>query len=178
MPPAYLRTSNSYLDPAKAEDAPMVVYRRANRQYVAMSEHEVWRFLEAQSKVYAGFTMRDGYPHVSPIWFCVADGKIYLRTHEYKMKTKLARRGKVCLVTDDGYLYRELRGVIIWGKSRVITDPKVIGRISDILDRKYERQQWKPSEMPRDWVEERLGEKRAFIEVEPERIDSWDNSKV
>jgi len=32
--------------------------------------------------------------------------------------------------------------------------------------------------MPRKWVEERRKEKRAFIEVEPERIDSWDNRKV
>ncbi len=156
----------------------MVVYRRANRQYVAMSEKEVWRFLESQSKIYAGFTMPDGFPHVSPIWFCVADGKIYLRTHEYKTKAKLARSGKICCVADDGYLYRELRGVIIWGKSRIVTDSKLIKRISEILDKKYEKQQWKPSVMPRSWVEQRRKERRAFIEVDPERIDSWDNSKV
>ncbi len=156
----------------------MVLYRRANRQYVAMSEEEVWKFLESQTKIYAAFPMRDGYPHVSPIWFCVEDGTIYLRTHDYKTKTKLARAGKACLVADDGYLYRELRGVIVWGRSRVISDPELIGHINGIMDKKYERQQWKASEMPSGWVEERRKEKRAFIEVKPERIDSWDNGKV
>jgi nitroimidazol reductase NimA-like FMN-containing flavoprotein (pyridoxamine 5'-phosphate oxidase superfamily) len=156
----------------------MVTYRRANRQYVAMSEDEVWRFLDSQTKIYAGFPMEDGYPHVSPIWFCVEKGKIYLRTHDYKVKAKLARSGRACCVADDGFRYRELRGVIVWGRSRVITDERTIKRINRILDRKYEKQQWKPSEMPPGWVAERRRERRAFIEVTPERIDSWDNSKV
>jgi nitroimidazol reductase NimA-like FMN-containing flavoprotein (pyridoxamine 5'-phosphate oxidase superfamily) len=156
----------------------MVIYRRANRQYVAMSEKEVWKFLESQNKVYAGFTMEDGYPHVSPIWFCVENRKIYLRTHDYKTKVKLARAGKACCTTDDGFLYRELRGVIVWGRSRVLTDQKFIQHINEILDKKYVEQQWKPAEMPGEWVGERRKEKRAFIEVTPERIDSWDNSKV
>jgi nitroimidazol reductase NimA-like FMN-containing flavoprotein (pyridoxamine 5'-phosphate oxidase superfamily) len=158
---------------------PMVLYRRANRQYVAMSEDEVWRFLEGQNKVFVAFTMRDGYPHVSPIWFCVDDRKIYLRTHDYKIKARLAETGKTCLSTDDGYLYRELRGVIIWGRSRlVMTDDVSLEGISAKLDKKYEKQQWKSGEMPRGWVAQREREKRAFIEVIPERIDSWDNRKV
>jgi nitroimidazol reductase NimA-like FMN-containing flavoprotein (pyridoxamine 5'-phosphate oxidase superfamily) len=156
----------------------MVVYRRANRQYVAMSEDEVWKFLESQNKVYAGFTMKDGYPHVSPLWFCVENRKIYLRTHDYKTKVALARAGKACCTTDDGFRYRELRGVIVWGRSRVLEDGELIGHINAIMDKKYVRQQWKPVDMPRAWVAERKKERRAFIEVVPERVDSWDNSKV
>lgn len=156
----------------------MVIYRRANRQYVAMTEKEVWDFLESQSKIYAGFPMANGYPHVSPIWFCVDRRTIYLRTHDYKTKAKLARGGKVCCVADDGSLYRELRGVIIWGSSRVVTEPGLVRRINQAIEKKYQKQQWKPSEMPRSWVEDRRKEKRAFIEVIPEKIDSWDNRKV
>lgn len=156
----------------------MVTYRRANRQYVAMSEEEVWSFLESQTKIYAGFPMKDGYPHVSPIWFCVENRRIYLRTHDYKTKAKLARSGKACCVADDGFRYRELRGVIVWGRSRVVTEGKLIERIDGILNEKYAKQQWKPSEMPPGWVAARRREGRAYIEVTPERIDSWDNSKV
>jgi len=156
----------------------MVIYRRANRQYVAMSEDEVWRFLENQNKVFVAFTMDDGYPHVSPIWFCVDDHKIYLRTHDYKIKAHLAETGKTCLSTDEGYLYRELRGLIIWGRSRLIKDEDSLKRINAKLDRKYEKQQWKLGDMPAKWVAQREREKRAFIEVVPERVDSWDNGKV
>jgi len=156
----------------------MVVYRRANRQYVAMSEDEVWKFLDSRNKVYVAFTMKNGYPHVSPIWFCVLDRRIYLRTHDYKTKTRLAKTGKTCLSTDDGNLYRELRGVIVWGRSRVMTDEAKIDQVNKLLDKKYEKQQWKPGEMPDRWVADRRTEKRAFIEVTPERVDSWDNGKV
>lgn len=156
----------------------MVTYRRANRQYVAMSEEEVWAFLEKQTKIYAGFPMRSGYPHVSPLWFCVENGKIYMRTHDYKVKTRLAKAGKACCVTDEGHKYRELRGVIVWGRSRVVTDAALKNHVNEILDRKYKKVQWKASEMPKAWVDERKREKRAFIEVTPERIDSWDNGKV
>ena len=156
----------------------MVTYRRANRQYVAMSEEEVWRFLESQEKIYAGFPMEDGFPHISPLWFCIEKRRIYLRTHDYKTKTRLARTGKACCVADAGVLYRELRGVIVWGRSRVIEDPALIERVNGMFETKYKKQQWKPSEMPRAWVAERRKEKRAFIEVTPERIDSWDNGKV
>lgn len=156
----------------------MVTYRRANKQYVAMSEEEIWKFLGSQGKIYVAFTMPDGYPHASPIWFCIENKRIYMRTHDYKVKTALAKSGKACCVIDDGYAYRELRGVIIWGRSRVISDPDLKDHINAVLDKKYLNQQWKPSEMPGRWVEERRREKRAFIEVIPERIASWDNRKV
>lgn len=156
----------------------MVVFRRANKQYIAMSEREVWNFLESQNKLFVGFTREDGFPHVSPLWFCVDDHRIYLRTHDYKTKTRLAKAGKACVAIDEGFRYRELRGVIVWGRSRMLTDEKTIQRIDKKLDKKYKKQQWIPREMPRAWVSERNLERRAFIEVIPEKIDSWDNRKV
>ncbi len=143
-----------------------------------MSEKEVWDFLDSRNKLFVGFTREDGFPHVSPLWFCIENRRIYLRTHDYKTKTRLAKTGKACCVIDDGFLYRELRGVIVWGKSRVLTDEKTIERVNKKLDKKYEKQQWSSGEMPPGWVAERKREKRAFIEIIPERIDSWDNSKV
>lgn len=156
----------------------MISYRRANRQYVAMTEKEAWDFLGSQAKVFAAFPMEDGFPHVSPVWFCVLDGKVYLRTHDYKVKTVLARTGKACCSIDVGESYRELKGVIVWGSSRVVTDAALIARIERLMEEKYKNRQWRPSEMPDPWVKEREREKRAFIEISPLRISSWDNSKV
>ncbi len=156
----------------------MISYRRANRQYVAMSEQEIWRFLEAKTKIFAAFPMADGFPHVSPVWFCVIDGRIYLRTHDYKIKAFLAQSGKVCCSADEGELYRDLKGVIIWGRSRIVTEGWLIDKIEEIMTEKYKRQQWRGSEMPKEWVAERRRERRAFIEVVPEKVSSWDNSKI
>jgi nitroimidazol reductase NimA-like FMN-containing flavoprotein (pyridoxamine 5'-phosphate oxidase superfamily) len=156
----------------------LVVYRRANRQYVAMSRREVWEFVTSQRRVFLGFSMDDGYPHVSPIWFVTVDERVYMRAQSYKVKVGLAAKGKACLAIDEGERYRDLRGVVMWGRSRLVAERKLVARITALFEAKYASRQWKAEEMPEDWVRERLKETRAFIEFLPEEVDSWDNSKV
>jgi nitroimidazol reductase NimA-like FMN-containing flavoprotein (pyridoxamine 5'-phosphate oxidase superfamily) len=156
----------------------LALYKRANRQYVAMSRKEVWSFLESQRRVYLGFAMEDGYPHVTPIWFVIVGEKVYMRAQSYKVKVGLAAKGKACVVIDDGDKYRELRGAVMWGRSRIVTQKKLIARITELFEEKYSERQWKADEMPKDWVRERNKETRAFIEFVPEKVDSWDNRKV
>lgn len=156
----------------------MVQYRRSNRQYVAMSQKEVWKFLEEQRRVYLGFTMDNGYPHVTPIWFVTLGEKVYMRAQDYKVKVSLASRGKACVVIDDGDRYRELRGAVLWGESRLVSEKRLVAKVTRLLDAKYSERQWKADEMPSDWVAERTKEKRAIIEFVPHKVDSWDNRKV
>lgn len=156
----------------------MVVYRRANRQYVAMSRKEVWRFLGSQRRVYLGFSMESGYPHVTPIWFVVIGEKVYMRAQNYKVKVGLAAKGKACVVIDDGDKYRELRGTVLWGRSRLVSEKRLVAKITELFEEKYSERQWKADEMPKAWVAERNEERRAFIEFVPEKVDSWDNRKV
>ncbi|MDA4117967.1 MAG: pyridoxamine 5'-phosphate oxidase family protein, partial [Thaumarchaeota archaeon] len=141
----------------------MVLYRSANRQYAPMSRNEVWQFLRSQRRVYLGFTMANGYPHVTPIWFVIIGDKVYMRAQDYKVKVGLAKTGKACLVIDDGELYRELRGVVMWGSSRILNEKRLMTKITAQFEKKYSRHQWKPDEMPKDWVKERVKEQRAFI---------------
>jgi hypothetical protein len=156
----------------------MIVYKRANRQYVAMPRREVWRFLESQRRVFLGFAMKSGYPHVTPIWFVTMRERVYMRAQDYKVKVGLAAMGKACVVIDEGDRYRDLRGAVMWGKSKIVTDKKLISEVSKLFEGKYSERQWKPDEMPEDWVRDRAKEKRAIIEFTPEKVDSWDNRKV
>jgi len=156
----------------------LALYRRANRQYVALSRREVWQFLESQRRVYLGFSMENGYAHVTPIWFVIVRERVYMRAQDYKVKVGLAAKGKACVVIDDGDKYRELRGAVMWGRSRLISEKRLIAKLTELFDAKYSDRQWKADEMPKDWVRERSTEKRAFIEFVPEKVDSWDNRKV
>jgi nitroimidazol reductase NimA-like FMN-containing flavoprotein (pyridoxamine 5'-phosphate oxidase superfamily) len=153
-------------------------HRRANRQYVAMTDEEVWNFLSSKDRIYVAFPTESGYPHVTPMWFCVIDKRLYLRTQDYKVKVKLAGYGKACCSIDDGKRYKELRGVTIWGRSRVVTEGDLIQRISGVISARYKLEQWKESEMPKSWVAERKRERRTYIEITPEKMASWDNRKV
>lgn len=143
-----------------------------------MTKEEVWKFLDSKTKIFVAFPMKNGYPHLSPIWFCVLDGKLYLRTHDYKVKAELAASGRACCCIDEGEMYKELRGIIIWGRSRLVREKALIDQISRVMDERYKDLQWKESEMPAYWVSDRMKERRAFIEVTPEKISSWDNRKV
>jgi nitroimidazol reductase NimA-like FMN-containing flavoprotein (pyridoxamine 5'-phosphate oxidase superfamily) len=156
----------------------LVVYRRANRQYVAMSRREVWRFLEKERRVYLGFTMESGYPHVTPIWFVTVGERVYMRAQDYKVKVGLAARGKACVAIDDGDEYRKLRGVVMWGVSKIISERRLVTKIEALFGEKYSKRQWKAAQMPRAWVAERNRERRAYIEFVPEKVDSWDNGKL
>ncbi len=156
----------------------VLVHRSANRQYAAIPDDEVWRFIDSREKVYVAFPMENGYPHVTPIWFCVLDKKLYLRTQDYKVKTRLAKAGKACCTLDDGSRYVELRGVVIWGKSRLVLEEGLVDRIEKTMRVKYKDQQWKASEMPYWWVKERRAESRSYIEIVPTKISSWDNSRI
>jgi nitroimidazol reductase NimA-like FMN-containing flavoprotein (pyridoxamine 5'-phosphate oxidase superfamily) len=155
-----------------------VEHRRANRQYAKMPDREVWGFISSREKLFVAFSMMDGYPHVTPVWFCVHDGKLYFRVQSYKPKAKLADGGKVCCVVDDGRRYVELRGVTIWGRSRVVTEEALIATVKKIMDDKYREHQWARSEMPEEWVRERESERRVYVEVTPEKMSSWDNSRI
>ena len=66
----------------------------------------------------------------------------------------------------------------MWGRSRLLTEKRLIAKITALFEQKYSERQWKADEMPEDWVKERNKESRAFIEFVPEKVDSWDNSKV
>jgi nitroimidazol reductase NimA-like FMN-containing flavoprotein (pyridoxamine 5'-phosphate oxidase superfamily) len=156
----------------------LVLYRRANRQYVAMSRGEVWDFLRSQRRLFLGLSMESGFPHVTPIWFVVAGERVYMRAQDYKVKVGLADSGKACISVDDGEAYRELRGVVIWGRTRIVFDRRAVSAVTGLFKRKYSDLQWKAEEMPEDWVGARSKEKRAIIEFVPEKVDSWDNRKV
>jgi general stress protein 26 len=156
----------------------MLLHRRANRQYVPIPDDELWSFIDSRDKVYVAFPMKNGYPHVSPMWFCVLDRKIFMRTQDYKVKAKLATEGKVCFTLDDGKGYRDLRGAVVWGRSRVVSEKALVDRIEKMMRTKYMEQQWRSSEMPSWWVAERKAEHRAYIEVVPLRVSSWDNRRI
>lgn len=156
----------------------MVDYRRANRQYVAMSRKAVWAFLGSRRRVFLGFAMDGGYAHVTPIWFVTKGERVYVRAQSYKVKVGLAAKGKACLSIDAGEDYRELRGVVMWGSSRILTEKKLSAEVTALFEKKYADAQWRAKEMPRAWVDERNKETRAIIEFVPEKVDSWDNRKV
>jgi nitroimidazol reductase NimA-like FMN-containing flavoprotein (pyridoxamine 5'-phosphate oxidase superfamily) len=156
----------------------MTSYRRANKQYIAMNEEEVWAYLESMNRIVVALVQADGYPHASPVWFVIIDRKIYFTGASYKVKFKLAESAKICCVCDDGESYIQFRGVMVWGESSLVKDPGLSRAATALFENKYARLRYEPTRVPAEWVKERVAESWTWVEVRPERISSWDNTKL
>jgi nitroimidazol reductase NimA-like FMN-containing flavoprotein (pyridoxamine 5'-phosphate oxidase superfamily) len=156
----------------------MTIYRRANRQYIAMSENEAWSFVASRYKMIVAFSMPNGYSHATPIWFAADNRKLYFRFQDYKVKSRLIKSGKVCCVLEEGHSYTELRGVVIWGRCHAVTDHALVSQIEEWLTAKYGSLRWRREQMPLSWVNERSNESRIHVQVDPEIVSSWDNRKL
>lgn len=158
----------------------MITYRRVNQGYVSMTEQESWNHLEAQQTVFVSFVRDDGYPHVTPVRFVVIDHKLYFSGKSYKVKMKLANEAKVCCAWDNGGLrFSDLRGAIIWGRSRIVDDPTVAAKVAALLRAKYVgRTAGSSPGISKGWAHARSLEPTTIVEIEPERVSSWDNTKL
>jgi nitroimidazol reductase NimA-like FMN-containing flavoprotein (pyridoxamine 5'-phosphate oxidase superfamily) len=155
-----------------------VDYVRVNKQYVAMTTTEVWQFIDSQKVMYAAFVDENDYPHVTPVWHVSIDRTIYFRATSNKVKAKLAGDARVCCTVADGEKFTELRGVVVRGRSRVVSDPALVGRCGDLMDEKYVGLRSRDLNVPDRWLAARNAEPSTMIEVTPERISSWDNRKL
>lgn len=51
----------AWLDP-RQETMTLLVHRKANRQYEAIPDDEVWQFTDSKEKIYVAFPMENSYP--------------------------------------------------------------------------------------------------------------------
>jgi hypothetical protein len=156
----------------------MTIHRRSNRQYVAMTDDELWQFLAEQKVMLFSFVLGDGYPHLSPIWYVTMDHVIYFRATSNKVKATVTDGAKVCCAVEQGEKFTDLRGAIIWGRARVIRDQHLIERYNVLAREKYTGLSSADLSVPEEWARQREEDPYTFIAVAPERLSSWDNRKL
>ncbi|MDA4121072.1 MAG: PPOX class F420-dependent oxidoreductase [Thaumarchaeota archaeon] len=124
---------------------------------------KVEKFLEG---VYFGkiaTVMKDGSPHVTPIWYMYADGKLIINTTTDRVKYWNIRRDpRVCFLVDDGYPY-----IIIFGKGRIAKERDPLKDIETLAIRYTGEVAGKKSARERYWKQ-----KRVSVEIVPERVFS------
>lgn len=147
------------------------------RDLVRMTDEEVWAFIGAQKNVQLATQGRDGWPHLTTLWFAIDDGDIVLETFTKSQKVKnLERDDRITALFESGREYEELRAVVIYGRAELICDPEEVHRLHmAVLLRNNSR----------DYPEEMLVEatrgmvhKKTAIRIKPERIVSWDHAKL
>jgi PPOX class probable F420-dependent enzyme len=140
-----------------------------------MTAEEQAAFL-AESKTLTLSTIdAGGYPHSIAMWFSMIDGLVHMTTFRKAQKVLNIRRNpKVSLLAESGTHYSELRGLMIRGRAELIEDPELCTQIlTDIQSRYY----GSADASVRDLLRAQAA-KRVAIRVRPERIASWDHSKL
>ncbi|MGW5262762.1 pyridoxamine 5'-phosphate oxidase family protein [Microbispora sp. NPDC004025] len=147
------------------------------RARIAMSDEEIAELLRAAGKLQLATINPDGTPHLVTMFYGLDDGHVTFWTYAKSQKAhNIARDPRVSCLIETGDDYAQLRGVLVYGKARLIDDPAavleaglgIVGRMAG-----------GPVDDPgmREYVEHTARKRVAYV-VEPVRVVSWDHRKL
>ena len=151
----------------------------SRRDAIRMSEAEIRDYLEASRTLILCSQGSDGVPHPMPMWYGVdEDGDVIMTTFAKSQKVRnLERDPRVSLLVEDGKVYGELRGVVLYGKVQLEHDTE---RVLDVLARvtgRYGTGEGADPGAMRDALRAQAS-KRVALRIHPDRIVSWDHRKL
>ena len=152
----------------------------SRRDQIRMTDAELRDFLAKSHTIIITSINKDGTPHPMPMWYGVEpDGSVVMTTFTKSQKIlNLARDPRVTLLVEDGTVYGELRGVVIYGKADLIRDTE---QVVEILTRVSSKTLDNPDDSTRDNIRKAVrgtALKRTGIRVHPDKIVSWDHRKL
>lgn len=152
----------------------------SGRDQVKLSEEEVQGLLGENLKVQVAANGRDGFPHLTTLFYVVLDGKIAFWTYGRSQKIlNLERDPRVTALVEDGTDYFELRGVSIEGRAEIVRDRDAIFEIgSAVATRMVGADSFEAlGDLGRQTVEKQAT-KRVGVIIHPDRVASWDHRKM
>ncbi len=140
-----------------------------------MSSDEVHKFLAESKTIILCSNGKDGVPHPMPMWFVLDDdGTIRMTTFAKSQKIlNLERDPRVSLLAEAGEEYQELRGVVLYGRAELVPDTERV--IDTLIDASGQGD--RANQGVRDAMRGNAS-KRVLIRVKPERVVSWNHSKL
>jgi PPOX class probable F420-dependent enzyme len=147
------------------------------RSAVAMSEAEIEEFLAGDMKVQVATIGPDGAPHLTTLFYVLDEGRIAFWTYGSSQKVKNLRRDpRITCLVEDGDDYFELRGVSITGRATLLEEYDEIKALGARMTQRMAGDA-DLGELGEQIVEQQA-HKRVGIIVEPDKVASWDHSKM
>jgi len=145
------------------------------RDAIKMSDDEISAFLEAGRDLQVASINVDGTPHLVTMWYAMRDGEVAFWTYGKSQKIiNLRRDPRLSVLVATGEVYEQLKGVSIQGQAEIVDDPDDVLRYGEAVYERY----WGPlNDTVREGVRA-MGAKRVVIVVKPDKILSWDHSKL
>jgi len=143
------------------------------RRQIQLSSEEQAMFFREQRKAALATLDRHGFPHVVAMNYFAEDGAFYMTSYGKAQKVVNIRRNpKVALMIESGNAYAELRGVMVRGHCEIIEGAEAVraalaGRAAG---------GGAPRRRPAAAADS--APKRVVLKIIPEKITSWDHSKL
>lgn len=147
----------------------------SRRDAIKMGGEEIREFLATGRDLQVASINADGTPHLVTMWYAMRDGEIAFWTYGKSQKIlNLRRDPRLSVLVATGDVYEQLKGVSIQGQAEIVEDPDDVLRYGEAVYERY----WGPlNDTVREGVRA-MGAKRVVIVVKPEKILSWDHSKL
>jgi PPOX class probable F420-dependent enzyme len=122
---------------------------------------EAKEFLKGTHFAKLATVMKDGRPQLTPIWYMLEEGKLYVNTATTRVKYKnIIRDPRVCFLVDDGYPY-----ILVFGKARVATERDAKKDIETLAIRYHGEAKGRKSARDIYWKQERV-----TLEIVPDKV--------
>lgn len=119
------------------------------------------KFLEGLHFAKLATLMKSGAPQVTPIWYMLEDGKLFVNTTKTRVKYRnIIRDHRVCFLIDDGYPY-----VMMFGKARVAKERDPNKDIETLAIRYRGEEKGKKAARDYFWKQDRV-----TLEIIPEKV--------
>ncbi len=150
------------------------------RDQIRMTDAEIRDFLGAHKTIILSSIGADGVPHPMPMWF-VADDDLVISMATFRGTQKivnLQRDPRVSLLVESGREYSELKGVVIYGTAELSEDTDAIIATLTAASQKETTEADAETRAAMKEGMKKSASKRILIRVKPDRIISWDHSKL
>ena len=139
---------------------------------------------EQQAFLASGYTLQvasngpRGAPHLAAMWYSLDDdGLIQFTTFTKSQKIiNLQRDPHISCMLEEGKAYAELRGLVVEGTAELIIGDA--DATLAVMRRSPEKYPSNPSSRQSDADVRRVAAKRCIVKVHPDKIYSWDHSKL
>jgi nitroimidazol reductase NimA-like FMN-containing flavoprotein (pyridoxamine 5'-phosphate oxidase superfamily) len=148
----------------------------SKRDQIKLSDAEIAEFLANERVMEVASNGRDGWPHVTALWFVMRGSDPWSWTYRKSQKVKnLERDEHATLLIESGFEYAELRGVMLKTRAHIEYDTERVIDFAEELFAKYQGAEGSP-EM-REALRAQAA-KRVAIQFEVVETVSWDHAKL
>jgi nitroimidazol reductase NimA-like FMN-containing flavoprotein (pyridoxamine 5'-phosphate oxidase superfamily) len=146
------------------------------RDQIKMSAPEVADFLATERVMNVASNGRDGWPHVTALWFVMRGSDPWSWTYRKSQKVKnLERDGHATCLIESGHEYAELKGVMLRTRAHIEYD---VERVLDFGEEMFVKYQGGAAGAEMREALRGQAAKRVAIRFEVVETVSWDHSRL